>query len=143
MSIVSVWAGTLKRHYQLSSVPPMTFGNIYGIILKVVEIQCFEMKSCVSGSLLILCRLLKADDTSLINGIQRKVDIFFLQILNFTIVNSIKNRRRYVCAERCLEYYLSYIWINIFMDGFMGLYIFIHISIYIYIQNKHPLIHFF
>ena len=58
-------------------------------ILKVVEIQCFEMKSCVSGSLLILCTLLKASDTSLINDVQRKVYIF-LQFLNFTIINKSK-----------------------------------------------------
>ena len=58
-------------------------------ILKVVEIQCFEMKSCVSGSLLILCTLLKASDTSLINDVQRKVYIF-LQFLNFTIINQSK-----------------------------------------------------
>ena len=55
------------------------------IILKVVEIQCFEMKSCVSESLLILCRLLKAGDTSLINDFQRKVYIFSNSVLSLLL----------------------------------------------------------
>ena len=61
-----------------------------GIILKVVEIQCFEIKSYVSRSLLILCTLLKAGDTSLINDIQQKVYIFFFKF--WTLQLSIQSK---------------------------------------------------
>ena len=101
--------------------------------MKVVEIQCFEIKSYVSRSLLILCTLLKAGDTSLINDIQQKVYIFFFKF--WTLQLSIQpkiNIKMFALKDTK----------NIIFHIFESKYSWMDLWVCIY-QSAHPLIHFF
>ena len=116
-------------YYQLSSAPFMTLSNLRASYQLVTFMELFWklLKStvlkwkAVSADLYWFCaRFWRPTIQAWLVTFSEKFT-FFLQILKFTIINSIENQRRYLCAERCLKHHLSYIWINISLHGFMGL----------------------